>query len=327
MADLSTSYLGLPLRNPLIVSSCSLTKHADGVARCADAGAGAVVLKSLFEEQIAVETASVSDHLWMGDHPEAFAYVQGMGMELGPRDYLTVIEQAKARVDIPVIASLNCITPRWWLGYARQLAEAGADALELNVSALPTSPGRTGAEVEQLYEDVVHGVSEATGLPLAVKLGPYFSSLPNLALRLSDAGADALVLFNRFYQLDIDARRMELRPGYRFSTRSELSLPLRWIALLSGRIRAQLSATTGVHDGEDAAKLLLAGADTVQVCSALYLHGLERLRYILDGLDSYMESQGVPDVAALRGRLAQSASERGETYERLQYIGALVGIE
>lgn len=327
MADLRTSYLGLELRNPLVVSSCSLTKSADGVARCADAGAGAVVLKSLFEEQIAVETESVADHLWMGDHPEAFQYVQGMGMELGPRDYLRVVEEAKARVDIPVIASLNCVTPRWWLGYARQLAEAGADALELNVSALPTAPGRRGPEVEQLYEDVVGGVREATGLPLAVKIGPYFSSLPNMALRLSAAGADALVLFNRFYQLDIDVRRLELRAGYRFSTRAELSLPLRWIALLAGRIRCQLSATTGVHEADDAIKLLLAGADTVQLCSTLYLHGLDRLTYILDGLHTFMRQQGLDDLASFRGRLAQSASDRGEAYERLQYIGALVGIE
>ncbi len=327
MPDLSVRYLGLALRNPIIVAASSLTKSVEGLQRCEEAGAGAVVLKSLFEEQIDADTQSVEQHLWMGDHPEAFEYVRGMGMELGPREYLELVEQGKRKLGIPVIASLNCVSPRWWLDYAAQLASAGADALELNISALPSDLDRDGRAVEALYLDVLRAVRERVKLPVAVKIGPYFSALGNMAQQLSEAGAAGLVLFNRFYQVDIDAERMDLAPGYRFSAREELNLPLRWVGLLAGKLPCDLAVTTGVHRGEDAVKALLAGAQAVQVCSTLYLNGLEQIGRIVAELEAWMERKGFADLAAFRGRCSQDKSAKSELYERLQYVKALVGVE
>jgi dihydroorotate dehydrogenase (fumarate) len=327
MADLSTTYLGLPLRNPLVVASCSLTKTVDGVRRCAEAGAGAVVLKSLFEEQILADlhgTEVDATPLW---HPEALDYVQRMGLELGPRSYLRLIGDAKRAVEIPVIASLHCISSGLWTNYVRQVTDAGADAIELNISVMPSDPKRDGAAVEKIYTDAVESVTQLASIPVAVKIGPYFSSMARVASELWMRGAKALVLFNRFYQFDIDVERMELTHAYRLSSPQEMTLPLRWISLLSGRIACDLSASTGIHDAAGVAKLILAGATTVQLCSTLYKNGIDRIGAIRDDLERLMEKHGLESIDRMRGTLSQAKSGSPELYERLQYIKALVGME
>jgi dihydroorotate dehydrogenase (fumarate) len=327
MADLSTKYMGLPLRNPLIVASCSLTNSVDGVRRCADAGAGAIVLKSLFEEQIRADAKDLEQHLWLYGHSEAFEYVSKLAMPLGPREYLKLVEEAKAKVAIPVIASLNCISPRWWADYARQIGAAGADALELNISVMPSDPDRTSEEIEDLYLDILETLKASVEIPVAVKIGSHFTSVARLADQLSKGGASALVLFNRFYQIDIDIEKIEIRSGYRFSSPDEMNLPLRWIALLAGRLDCDLAASTGVHDGADVIRQLLAGATAVQVCSSLYLNGVEHIGSMLEDVESWMKRHGVETAGEIRGKLSQMQSDRPELYERLQYIKALVGIE
>ena len=300
MADLSTEYMGLPLRNPLIVASSSLTKSADDVRKCSDAGAGAVVLKSLFEEQIAANAKDMEAHLWLYGHTEAFEYVSKMAMPLGPRDYLKLIAEAKAGVAIPIIASLNCITARWWTDFARQIEAAGADALEVNISAMPSDPARTSEEIENIYMDIVESLRAAVRIPIAVKIGPYFTSVARMASELSGRGVSALVLFNRFYQIDIDTEKVDIVPGLRFSSPHEISLPLRWIALLAGSVKCDLAASTGVHDGAGFVKQLLAGATAVQVCSVLYERGMEHIRKILEGVEAWMEGHGRYSICLLK---------------------------
>jgi len=327
MADLSTEYMGFSLRNPLVVASSSLTKSADGVRKCADAGAGAVVLKSLFEEQIAAEAEDMEEHLWLYGHTEAFEYVSKMAMPLGPRDYLKLIEEAKAAVSIPVIASLNCISPRWWADFAKQIEAAGADGLELNISVMPSDPARTATDIEKIYVDIVDSLKGGVRIPIAVKIGPYFTSVARMAGELSEHGVSALVLFNRFYQIDIDVDRIEVVPGIRFSSPDEISLPLRWIALLSGSVGCDLAASTGVHDGAGFVKQLLAGATAVQVCSALYEHGIEHIGKIIEDAETWMKGHDFEKVGDFRGKLSRQVTERPELYERLQYIKLFTGIE
>lgn len=327
MADLSTTYLGLPLRNPLLVASSSLTKTVDGVRRCADAGAGAVVLKSLFEEQILADLAGDEIDAKFAWHPEALDYVQRMGLELGPQSYLKLIKDSKRSVSIPVIASLHCVSPGLWTNYVRQIADAGADAIELNISVMLSDPRRDTGHVEKLYTDTVESVARLTTLPVAVKIGPYFTSVPRMVSDLWMRGAKALVLFNRFYQFDINLEKMALAPAYRLSSPQEISLPLRWISLLAGKIKCDFSASTGVHDAAGAAKLILVGATTVQLCSTLYQNGIERIAAIRDDLERLMDKHGFKSIEQMRGKLSQAKSDRPEMYERLQYIKALVGMD
>ena len=352
MTDLTTRYMGLELKNPVIVASCGLTRTVEGVQQCAAAGPGAIVLKSLFEEQILAETAALEE---MADetapHTEAYDYLEGYGQLLGPRDYLKLVRDAKRAVDVPLIASINCTTDRRWAEYARKLADAGADGLEINIGFLPNDAQMTAAEVEERHERILYAVRSQVDLPVALKVGPYFSSFTNLAARLGKdrleapeftvgycgpgpgerkvawKAADALVLFNRFYRFDIDVDTLEVTGGNPYSTSEEQHLPLRWIALLAGRLDCDLAASTGVHDGRDAAKHLLAGASAVQVCSALYRHGLERVELILDQLGAWMQSNDFQRLDDFRGRLSQHRSDRPKAFERLQYIKALVGIE
>lgn len=325
--DLSTRYMGLHLRNPLIVSSCGLTNSLEGVRRCADAGAGAVVLKSLFEEQIGAEIKDLQRHIWPSWHPEAFDYVERMSLELGPNEYLKLIEDAKKAVSIPVIASLNCISSRQWVDYAKRIESAGADALELNVAIMPSDPNCSGREIEEIYFRILEEVKARLDIPIAVKIGPYFSSMAWMAKELCSHGASALVLFNRFYQVDIDVDRMEVTAGVRFSSPDEISLPLRWVALLSDVVRCDLAASTGVHDGTGAIKLLLAGADAVQICSTLYINGLERIGLILRGMEEWMREHRFKSIGEFKGKLSRLWADQPEMYERLQYIKALTGIE
>ena len=284
-------------------------------------------------------------------HSEAFEYLQAYGKTLGPREYLQLVRAAKQAVQVPIIASVNCVTAERWGEYARQLAGAGADALEINVGFLPNDPAMTGAAVEDRYEQILAMVRSRVELPVALKVAPYFSSFAHLAARLGNhrmagppfmagwcgpaesdrtvtwRGADALVLFNRFYRFDIDIDKMRLAGGNPYSTSEELHVPLRWISLLAGRVNCDLAATTGVHNGRDAVKLLLAGATVVQLCSTLYRNGFDRIGLILDQLREWMRSQGFAGLDEFRGRLSQQRSEEPGSYERVQYIKALVGIE
>ncbi len=327
MSDLSTTYMGLELQNPLLVASCSLTKTAEGVKKCADAGAAAVVLKSLFEEQIDVEIKDMEKHLMPYWHPEALDYVQEMGMSFGPKEYIAIIKEARKEVSIPVIASLNCISPKWWVAYAKQIVDAGADALELNIAIMPSDTERNGKEIEDIYLKIISEVQEHIQIPIAVKIGPYFTSLGRFATELRKNGATAVVLFNRFYQPNIDIEKMELAPGYNFSSPEDMGLTMRWIALLSGRIGCDLAASTGIHDAAGVIKQLLAGATVVQLCSTLYLNGLKQIKIILSELESWLNGHGFDSVNEIRGKLSQLESDKPELYERIQYIKALVGIE
>jgi dihydroorotate dehydrogenase (fumarate) len=326
MADLSVTYLGKNLPSPIVVSSSSITRNVDGIRKCAEAGAGAVVLKSLFEEQVEAEIDHNGAAAPEYSHPETEDYFRQMGKHLGPADYLKLIENAKKSVSIPVFASLNCATSPWWTTYAKQIATSGADGIELNIARMPRSEKEDAETIEKRMVDIVQGVRAGISLPLAVKIGPYFTSLPRTAMRLKKAGAGALVLFNRFYQMDIDIDKMKLAPGYQFSSPSELYTSLRWISILSGTIECDLAASTGVHDGRAVVKQLLAGASTVQVCSVLFQKGMGEIRKMLDELGRWMEAHKFASVADFRGKLSQAESEDPEAYERLQYIKALTGI-
>lgn len=325
MTTTTVRYLGLELTSPVILASSGLSASVDGVRRAEEAGAGAVVLKSLFEEQITADASPDEEEVDYSIHPEAEQYIREMGMHLGPNEHLRLIAVAKENVSIPVIASVNCITPRWWGDYGKQIATTGADALELNIALMPRERSDP-RHVESAYCRIIEQVRAHVDLPLAVKIGPYFTNLPSFASRLRDAGADALVLFNRFYQLDINTDAMELAPGYRFSTPAELHTPLRWTSILSGELGCDLAASTGIHTGTDVVKMLLAGATAVQVCSAVYQHGYERISEMNTDLIGWMKAHGFARIADFRGRLNQASSDAPEAHERLQYIKALTGV-
>jgi dihydroorotate dehydrogenase (fumarate) len=326
MADLSVTYMGLKLRNPLIVASSSLTGTLAKLKRCEDAGAGAVVLKSLFEEQIEVQTAQLEKE---GEyaHPEAADYLRQVGLRLNQDQYLKLVSEAKAGLSIPVIASLNGVSSRGWTAYAAKLAAAGADAIELNIALLASNYEHSAADIESTYLKIVQSICSKVKLPVAVKLGPYFTSLPQTAVALRRAGASALVLFNRFYQLDFDIERLALTPGYHLSSPDEIHLPLRWIAILSSQVGCDLAASTGVHDGAGVIKQLLAGARAVQVCSTLFLKGMERIKTMVEDLAAWMDRHGFKNIEEFRGKMCQEASGKPALYERLQYIKVYVGLE
>lgn len=328
MADISTKYMGIELNNPLIVASSGLTKSLEKIKKLAENGAAAIVLKSLFEEQVQREVGEeLEQHIAPSWHTEAYDYVSRMGMEFGPAENLKLIEQAKKAVSIPIIASLNCVSPYWWKDYARQIELAGADAIELNIAYAVTDVRRESREVEQLYFRILDKVRGAVNIPVAVKLGPYFTSFSNLAYELCRRGASALVLFNRFYQFDIDPEAVKVKAGNPLSEPAEISLSLHWIAILAGRVSCDLSATTGIHSAADVIKQILAGATTVQLCSVLYKKGTEQITHLLKGIEDWMNKQGVSNLNEIRGKLSMKESEKPELYERLQYIKALVGIE
>jgi dihydroorotate dehydrogenase (fumarate) len=320
---LSTDYMGLALRNPLVASASPLSKTVDGVRRLADAGVGAVVLYSLFEEQLLREAEQNARLMDAGadSFAESLSYFPGaVEAEPGPRRYLSLLERASAAVDIPVIASLNGVTPGGWAGYAASMQAAGASAIELNVYYLPGDPHTTGRDVEQRHIDVLTRVKETVTIPVAVKLSPHFSSTGEMALRLDEAGADALVLFNRFLQPDIDPETLAVVPGVALSNPLEARLPRRWIALLHGRVRASLAATTGVEDPGDVASYLLAGADVVMTASALLRHGAEYAAVLLDGLSDWMARKGFTTIDQLRGLLSVPPSTDGAADQRLGYV-------
>jgi dihydroorotate dehydrogenase (fumarate) len=324
--DLSTQYLGLRLRNPLVASASPLSGTADGVRRLADAGVGAIVLYSLFEEQLRQEAernAALAD-AGTESFAESLSYFPAAAdADPGPRRYLNLLERAVAAVDIPVIASLNGASTGGWTGYARALEEAGAAAIELNINYLPGNPLIPGRDVEQRHVEILTAVKAAVGVPVAVKLSPYFSSIGEVAMRLERAGADGLVLFNRFMQPDIDPETLTVTAAFELSSQSEGRLPRTWIALLAGRVNASLAATTGVSDPADVARYLLAGANVVMTASALLRNGPAYASELLDGLSGWMARKGFAAVADVRGLLSVPADTDETAYERTGYVSAM----
>ena len=324
--DLTTDYLGLRLRNPLVASASPLAQTVAGVQRLADAGIGAVVLPSLFEEQLRWEAdrdARLAD-AGTDSFAESLTYLPpNAAFEDGSRQYLSLLSRAVAAVDVPVIASLNGVTAAGWVDYAAAMQDAGAAAIELNIYYLPGGPDVSGHEVEQRHLDVLSRVKSVVSIPVAVKISPYFSSTGEIAHRLDEAGADGLVLFNRFMQPDIDPETLAVTAGVQLSSRAEARMPRSWIALLRGRVTASLAATTGVEDAGDVAAYLLAGADVVMTASALLRHGPAYARVLLDDLTAWMGRKGFTALPQVRGILSVPPTADGAAYERSNYLAAM----
>lgn len=325
--DLTTQYLGLTLANPIVVSACPLTGELDVLRQLEEFGAAAAVLPSLFEEQFdrtAGDTRPVSDAYGDPSFARSMAYFRELQQyNRGPEVYLKHLAAAKQAVSIPLIGSLNVASPGNWIRSASRIQDAGADALELNIYFLPTDPDTTSGEVEARYVDLVAAVRSEISIPLAVKIGPYFTALPNVARRLVEAGADGLVLFNRFMQPDIDLDTLRVSPRLVLSSPDEMRLTLRWIALLHGRTPASLAATTGVHFADDAIKLILAGADVVMVASTLYRHGVKALTTLVEGIGYWMENNDYQALHQIRGTLSQRRCPDPASFERSNYTKAL----
>jgi dihydroorotate dehydrogenase (fumarate) len=319
MADLVTEYLGLQLPTPLVLASSALSNRVDNLEMAEGHGAGAVVLRSLFEEQLEGATTALEEELGRGaeSNPEARTYFPPQ--RVGPHEYLSLVERAKRALEIPVIASLNCAAPGSWTGYARDIEQAGADALEVNLYAVEADPAASAADIEARYLDVVRAVRGAVKIPIAVKLSPFFTSLAHFAARLDQIGVNGVVLFNRFLQPDLSLEKMAAIPTLTLSAPSEALLPLRWIALLHGRIRADLAASTGVYDAAGALKTILAGAQVVQLASALVKSGIPHLGKILAAMEDWIDKRG-ETLGSLRGCLSQRAVQDPGAYERAQYV-------
>jgi dihydroorotate dehydrogenase (fumarate) len=324
--DLTTTYLGLHLKNPLVASASPLMKRLDYVRRLEDAGASAVVMYSLFEEQITHESTELDHYLSSGTHSfaEALSYFPDLETyNMGPEGYLEHLHQVKSAVKIPVIGSLNGISPGGWVQYARKIEQAGADALELNIYYLPTDLDLSSAEVEETYVKLVKEVRAAVTLPLALKLSPFFTALPHVARRFVEAGANGLVLFNRFYQPDLDLDTLEVVPNLELSTSAEMRLPLRWIALLYGRIPTDFALTSGVHTAQDVLKAMMAGANVAMMTSALLAKGINRLTQIQAHMQLWMEEHEYTSIAQMRGSMSQQAVAEPAAFERANYLKAL----
>jgi dihydroorotate dehydrogenase (fumarate) len=324
--DLRTRYLGLQLASPLVVSACTLTSKVETLVRLEEAGAAAVVLPSLFEEEIVHD--EMEAYKFYEDPANSFSEAMTYFPEVedrqsGPEAHLRHVEAAKAALTIPVIGSLNGTSRGGWVRYARLIQDAGADALELNVYFVVTDPDMTATELEYRYLELVGDVRESISIPLAVKISPYFSALPNMARRLVASGADGLVLFNRFLQPDIDPETRSVTPNLVLSTSDELRLPLRWIAILRDQLRTSLAATTGVHTAEDVIKLLLAGADVTMLASALYKRGPDHLRVLLEGVRAWLEEKEYQSVEQMKGSVSQENSADPSAFERSNYIKTL----
>jgi dihydroorotate dehydrogenase (fumarate) len=330
MIDLSTNYLGLKLRTPLAPSASPLSQELDSIRRLEDAGASAIVLGSLFEEQLRQESVELDHRL--AEHSESFAEAlsylpQPSEFRVGPEGYLNHIRKAKQAVGVPIIASLNGATVGGWTAYAKEIEQAGADAIECNIYAIPSNPDVAAAEIEKDYIEIVKAVKSAVKIPVAVKLSPFFTNIANMAKRLDQAGANALVLFNRFYQPDINLDELEIQPNVLLSTPQALRLPLTWIGILYGRVRANLAATSGVHGPEDVIKLLMVGADVTMLCSTLLRNGINHLRYIEEGLVRWMEQHEYESVQQMKGSMSQLRCPDPSAFERAQYMKAVKGVQ
>jgi dihydroorotate dehydrogenase (fumarate) len=318
--------MGLKLRTPLVVSASPLSEDIGNLNRMEDAGASAVVLHSLFEEQIRYERYELHWSTTQGteSYPEALSYFPDPHeLCVGPEAYLKHIARAKAAVTIPIIASLNGSTPSGWTGFAKQIQQAGADALELNIYNIPTDLKLSGAELEHQYIEVVRSVRAEVSIPLAVKVSPFFTNFANMAKRFAENGANGLVLFNRFYQPDIELESLEVVPNVFYSTPMAMRLPLRWIAILYDRIGASLAATSGIHRGTDALKMLMAGADVTMLCSVLMRHGIDRLRGIEEEMVNWLREHEYESVEQLKGSLSHKNCPDSSAFERAQYMRAV----
>jgi len=325
--DLTTRYLGLNLRTPLVPSASPLSNEVDGIKRMEDAGASAVVLHSLFEEQVKSELEEVQARMMYGaeSFPEALSYFPKQAEFIsGPEEYLNKIRKAKETVRIPIIASLNGSALGGWVDYAQKIEQAGADALELNVYFIPTEMDRTAIEIEQDYIDIVKAVQSVVHIPIALKLSPFFSNMSNIARRLDQTGVNGLVLFNRFYQPDIDLETMEVETSVNLSTAQDMRLPLRWIAILYGRVKANLAATGGIHTGRDALKILMAGADVVMLCSVLLKNGLHTIGQIEKEMSEWLSAHDYQSVQELKGSMSQKNCADPAAFERAQYMKAIM---
>ena len=324
--NLDTNYMGLKLRSPIVVSASTLSENMDNILKMEDSGAGAIVMFSMFEEQIKKENDRFDAVFRATSNvfAEAADYFPGLeDYHVGTTQYLENIRRAKERVQIPVIGSLNGITPQGWIDYAWQMEQAGADGLEINIFYIPADIRLTGGAVEQRYIDIIRLVRQSVKIPIAVKLNPYFSAMGNMALMMQDAGADALVLFNRFYQPDFDIHTLSVKHNLQYSHASEIRLPLLWIAIFSGKLDISLAATTGVQTAGEVIKYLLAGADVAMTASALYKHGIGYLETMHTDLRHWMAEKGFNTVSAFKGAMNQSNISDPDAYERANYIRIL----
>ncbi|MFM9948003.1 MAG: dihydroorotate dehydrogenase-like protein [Saprospiraceae bacterium] len=326
--NLDTTYMGLKLHSPIVVSASTLSEKTDNILQMEDSGAGAVVLFSMFEEQIKKENARFEAVIRATSNvfAEAADYFPDIeDYHVGTAQYLENIRRAKERVKIPIIASLNGITPEGWIDYAHQMEQAGADGLEINIFYIPADIRLTGESVEQRYLDIIRLVRQTVQIPIAVKLNPYFSAMGNTALQMQETGADALVLFNRFYQPDFDIKTLKVLHNLQYSDASEIRLPLLWIGILSGKLRLSLAATTGVQSANEVIKYLLAGADVAMTASALYKNGIRYLETMHDDLRNWMSAKGFQSISAFKGAMNQFNISDPDAYERANYIRILEG--
>jgi len=326
MASLETRYMNLKLENPIIVASSGLTKTEEKIKACEQAGAGAVVIKSLFEEALAREDYGIADST--GHHAEAYDYLRSeLELQYGPQEYCNLIYKAKKQVQIPVIASINCISAKWWPSFAKQVEAAGADALELNVFTAATDPNEDGATIEKMYYELIEEVKSKVNIPVAMKIGSYFTSLPNVAAKLCEKGADALVLFNRFTEPDIDIDKITLKTTFFFSHQAEIHRPLRWIAILGGKVQCDLAATTGIQSAADAIKMFLAGATAVQLASVLYKKGLDVIGDMKHDIQKWMEEHEYSSIDEFRGKLSFANTVSPDHWLRAQFMEKIRGYE
>ncbi len=324
--DLTTTYLGLKLINPIVPSASPLSNEIENLKKMEAEGAAAVVLESLFEEQIKHESKELDHYLQFGaeSFAEAVTYFpQASEYRIGPEEYLEHIRMAKEAIDIPVIASLNGVTVGGWIDYSRKMEQAGADALELNIYYIPTNPRLSGVEVENLYIDILKAVKSAVKIPVAMKLSPFFSSLAHFTRRLDENGVDGLVLFNRFYQPDINLDELEVAPNVILSTPHAMRLPLRWIAILYDKINADFAATSGIHNAQDVIKMLMAGANVTMMCSALLRNGISHITTVLHGMKLWMEEHEYDSINLMQGSMSQKNVADPSSFERANYQKAL----
>jgi dihydroorotate dehydrogenase (fumarate) len=324
--DLTTTYMGLTLRSPLVPSASPLSENIDNIQQMEDAGAGAVVMHSLFEEQLRLERYELHHHLTYGTEsfPEALTYFPELSsFRVDSETYLNHICQAKEKINMPIIASLNGSSVGGWISYAKQIEQAGADALELNVYDVPTDPNLPGEQIEQAYIDILKTVKATITIPVAIKISPYFTNTANMAKQLDRAGANALVLFNRFYQPDINLETLEVEPNVLLSTPQSMRLPLRWVAILYGHVCASLAATSGIHSGRDVLKMLMAGASVTMLCSVLLRHGIQQICIIEQEMCKWMEEHEYESVRQLQGSMSQKNCPNPSAFERAQYVRSL----
>jgi len=318
--DLSTNYMGLKLKNPIIVSSSRLTSDIKNIKKCAEKGAGAIVLKSLFEEQLLADPQKLMEqdeqYFWF---PEAVDFLNSHAKEQGLNDYISLIQQAKEETSVPIIASVNCTTPDEWPKFAAKLEDAGADGLELNIAIMPFDDGITSLEIESIYGEIVSEVKKYVTLPIAIKIGPFFTNTLGLVKKLESTGADAVVIFNRFYRPDIDIDNVKVVRGDILSSPEEMTLSLRWVSVLAGRVHCDIAANTGIHDVEGVVKQLLAGASATQICSTLYKNGIKYIERLVSDLESWGKEHNYAALSQFQGKLGHDKG-KAAAFERVQYM-------